>query len=149
MGLFFLPTLLVCSFSGCGNALLTGGLKTDSWDKMAAAELLIMIMMTIMSLLKNIPQTLAHMRSPMWDVLSQQVATLVKVWWMSRWEHFYYLMSKPQVCTEFVLPAKDKRTRIKWLRGNISVESEVSCSLFRFSHQNYLVRLRRRFGFLC
>lgn len=27
MGLFFLPTLLVCSFSGCGRALLTGGLK--------------------------------------------------------------------------------------------------------------------------
>lgn len=26
MGLFFLPTLLVCSFSGCGSALLTGGL---------------------------------------------------------------------------------------------------------------------------
>lgn len=27
MGLFFLPTLLVCSFSGCGSARLTGGLK--------------------------------------------------------------------------------------------------------------------------
>lgn len=27
MGLFFLPTLLVWSFSGCGGALLTGGLK--------------------------------------------------------------------------------------------------------------------------
>ncbi len=26
MGLFFLPTLLVCSFSGIGGALLTGGL---------------------------------------------------------------------------------------------------------------------------
>lgn len=27
IGLFFFPTLLVCSFSGCGSALLTGGLK--------------------------------------------------------------------------------------------------------------------------
>lgn len=27
MGLFFLPTLFVCSFSGCGGALLTGGLE--------------------------------------------------------------------------------------------------------------------------
>lgn len=30
MGLFFLPTLLVWSFTGCGGALLTGGLKQVS-----------------------------------------------------------------------------------------------------------------------
>lgn len=35
IGLFFLPTLLVCSFSGSGSARLTGGLKDG-----ADAELL-------------------------------------------------------------------------------------------------------------
>lgn len=30
MGLFFLPTLFVWSFSGCGGALLTGGLRQGS-----------------------------------------------------------------------------------------------------------------------
>lgn len=39
IGLFFLPTLLVCSFSGCGNALLTGGLKWDNWTKRGVKHL--------------------------------------------------------------------------------------------------------------
>lgn len=36
MGLFFLPTLLVWSFSGCGKALLTGGLKQTAGLVLAA-----------------------------------------------------------------------------------------------------------------
>lgn len=33
MGLFFLPTLFVWSFSGCGGALLTGGLRQRSGNE--------------------------------------------------------------------------------------------------------------------
>lgn len=33
IGLFFLPTLFVWSFSGCGGALLTGGLRQGSQNE--------------------------------------------------------------------------------------------------------------------